>query len=365
MWYTINNIETLDSPALVIYKDRVVQNIRALVATVKDVSRVRPHVKTNKMADVCELMMQEGITKFKCATIAEAEMLGTIAAPDVLMAYQPAGPKIARLLRLIQLFAMTKYSVLIDSISAAKQLSSAAQRTSFTVDIYVDLNIGQNRTGIVPERALELIDELQKLPRLRFAGLHAYDGHIADNDLSTRTTRCDEAYRSVDALSKKITTDLGVKHTIIAGGSPTYAIHAKRDGIECSPGTFVFWDRSYQQMMPEEPYELAALVITRVVSIVDAKTITVDLGHKSVAAENPQPRVYFLNAPDAVPKSHSEEHLVLTVPDSGTHTIGDVLYGVPHHICPTVALYERAAVVEKNEIMNEWKVTARDKKIEL
>lgn len=117
-------------------------------------------------------------------------------------------------------------------------------------------------------------------------------------------------------------------------------------------------------MMPEEPYECAALVITRVVSIVDAKTITVDLGHKSVGAENPLPRVHFLNAPEAVPRSHSEEHLVLTVPDSSTYTVGDVLYGVPQHVCPTVALYERAAVVEHNEIAEEWMVTARNKKLE-
>jgi D-serine deaminase-like pyridoxal phosphate-dependent protein len=260
---------------------------------------------------------------------------------------------------------MTKYSVLVDSIGAAELLLAAAQRTPFSVDVFVDLNIGQNRTGIVPESALELIEALQKMPRIRFTGLHAYDGQIADKDSVARAERCNESYEPVNALSQKITNDLGLMHTVIAGGSPTYAIHAKRDGVECSPGTFVFWDWSYQQMMPEEPYEIAALVITRIISIVDAKTITVDLGHKSVAAENPQPRVHFLNAPDAVPKSHSEEHLVLTVPDSRKYTIGDVLYGVPQHICPTVALYERASVVEKNEIVDEWKVSARDKKVTL
>jgi D-serine deaminase-like pyridoxal phosphate-dependent protein len=363
-WYSINNVEALDSPALVIYKERVVKNIRSFIGVVNDVSRVRPHVKTNKMADVCELMMEQGITKFKCATIAEAEMLGSIGAPDVLLAYQPVGPKIARLMILIERFMMTNYAVLVDSIAAAEQLSQAAQRTPFSVDVYVDLNIGQNRTGVVPGKAMEVIDALQKMPRLRFAGLHAYDGHIADADAAVRTKRCDDAFRPVTELSQSVEQNLGHPVAVIAGGSPTYAIHAKRNTVEVSPGTFVFWDWSYLTMMPEEPYELAALVVTRVMSIVDGRTITVDLGHKSVAAENPQPRVHFLNAPDAVPKSHSEEHLVLTVPDSTRYTIGDVLYGVPQHICPTVALYERAAVVEENEIAGEWNVTARNKKLE-
>jgi D-serine deaminase-like pyridoxal phosphate-dependent protein len=97
--------------------------------------------------------------------------------------------------------------------------------------------------------------------------------------------------------------------------------------------------------------------------VVDGETITTDLGHKSVAAENPFPRVHFLNAPDAKPVGQSEEHLVAKVPDSSLFKVGDVLYGVPIHICPTVALYEKAAVIENNEAVTEWRVVARDRKI--
>ena len=66
-----------------------------------------------------------------------------------------------------------------------------------------------------------------------------------------------------------------------------------------------------------------------------------------------------------MPISHSEEHLVVNVPDSANYTIGDVLYGVPGHICPTVALYEKALIVKKNTVENEWKVIARDRKISI
>ena len=108
----------------------------------------------------------------------------------------------------------------------------------------------------------------------------------------------------------------------------------------------------------------AALVITRIISVVDEHTICIDLGHKSVAAENVlEKRVHFLNAENVQPVGQSEEHLVLKVDDASVYKIGDVLYGVPYHICPTVALYERAIVVENNEVMKEWKVIARDRKI--
>jgi hypothetical protein len=97
----------------------------------------------------------------------------------------------------------------------------------------------------------------------------------------------------------------------VVGGSPSFPTHTKRKNVQYSPGTFVFWDWGYKHLVPDEPFEYAALVITRIISIIDEKTICVDLGHKSVAAENPLPRVHFLNAPDATPISQSEEHLVM------------------------------------------------------
>ena len=105
------------------------------------------------------------------------------------------------------------------------------------------------------------------------------------------------------------------------------------------------------------------MVITRVMYRIDETTITTDLGHKSVAAETPLPRVHFLNAPDAIPISQSEEHLVLKVKDAAVFKNGDVLYGVPVHICPTVALYESATVIENNIAVDEWQVIARNRKI--
>jgi len=152
---------------------------------------------------------------------------------------------------------------------------------------------------------------------------------------------------------------------IVVGGTPTFPTHTHRQNVECSPGTFVFWDWGYNNNLPDEPFIFAALVIARIISIPDADTICVDLGHKSVAAENPFPRVNFLNLPGAEPIGQSEEHLILRVPDTSLFSAGDVLYGVPVHICPTVALYEKAFVAENKNITDEWRVIARDRKINI
>lgn len=362
-WYKIENVNQVDTPALVVYLERINENISRL-KQMKDVEYLRPHVKTNKIAEVNQLMMGEGINKFKCATIAEAEMLGMIGAPDVLLAYQPVGPKVDRLLRLSKKYPATHYSCLIDQFESANAISSVFASENSRMDVYIDLNVGMNRTGIEPgDKALKLFHDCIELKNVRIVGLHVYDGHIRETNLQERKHKTDEAFEHVTLLAEQIKALSNLDMAIVAGGSPTFPVHTLRENIECSPGTFIFWDWGYKHGLPDEPFEYAALVISRVISIINENTICTDLGHKSVAAENPLPRVHFLNAVDADPIGQSEEHLVLSVPDSSIYRLGDVLYGVPVHICPTVALYERATVVEANHAKTEWKVIARDRKI--
>jgi D-serine deaminase-like pyridoxal phosphate-dependent protein len=364
MWYDIRNIELVDSPALLVYPEQVKDNIRRVTEAVDDIQRLRPHVKTNKMAEVTKLMQEAGIQKFKCATIAEAEMLGMLDAEDVVLAYQPVGPKVGRLAALIQQYPQTKYSCLTDNEQAAVAMAALFAAQGLTVPVWLDLNVGMNRTGIRPgPEALALYEKLHALPGVTPAGLHAYDGHIREKDIAIRTQQCNAAFEPVAALAKAIAVKELPMPRIIAGGTPTFPIHAQRKDVECSPGTFVFWDWGYQQQLPEQSYNYGALLLSRVIAVIDEHTLCLDLGHKSVAAENPQPRVSFLNAPEAQPVSQSEEHLVVRVPDVTPYPVGTVFYGVPYHICPSVALYDQAHIIEDNRYAGVWKVVARNRTI--
>ena len=362
-WFIVDDIDKIDSPALLVYAERAKENIRLLKSMVSNVSLLRPHVKTNKMAEVCSMMLQEGITQFKCATIAEAEMLAMTGAPDVLLAYQPVGPKAERFANLIKAYPTVYFSCLTDNETSAKHINNVAEAHGIVINVFIDLNIGMSRTGIMPEKALPLVAFMLSLKNIKLVGLHGYDGHICDTDTGIRQQKSDAGFQQVATLHQKIEEKYQHSLKIVMGGTPTFPTHARRQHVECSPGTFVFTDWGYKHSFPDEPFEYAALVITRVISIVDEHTICTDLGHKSVAAENPLPRVHFLNAPDVEPIGQSEEHLVLHVPDSAAYHIGDVLYGVPVHICPTVALYDKAYVVDNKKIATEWKVVARKRSI--
>lgn len=364
-WYLINDIDTIDSPALVIYQERVLENIKTLLSMIDDVKRLRPHVKTHKSKEATALLMNAGINKFKCATIAEAEMLALSLAPDVLLAYQPTGPKLKRFIEIIKRYPSTKFSCLVDNIISAKNIGAEAEANNIVITVFIDLNVGMNRTGITPgDEAIELYKASNNIPGILAIGLHAYDGHIRNPDIQQRTVECDKAFEAVLQMQNTLFGDGFPEPIIVAGGSPTFPIHAKRKRIECSPGTFIYWDKGYQRSCEEQPFVPAALVISRIVSLPSDTKFCLDLGHKSIAAENTlDNRVYFLNAPELKFIGQSEEHLVVEAPLNHSYKIGDVLYGLPYHICPTVALYERASVIENNKVTGEWKIIARDRKI--
>jgi D-serine deaminase-like pyridoxal phosphate-dependent protein len=366
-WYAIQNADELDTPALVFYPERIQRNLERVRKYFPDVQMLRPHIKTSKCTHVVRLMLAAGITRFKCATIAEAEMLAEEGAKDVLLAYQPVGPKAKRFCDLHRKFSNTAFSCLIDNGGPLRALSTLASGLNIKVRVLIDLNTGMNRTGIAPEKeALKLYMDAGASRGIDVIGLHAYDGHLRDEDLAERKRKCDDAFRAVTDLAAEIKSATGKDPLIVTGGTPTFPIHARRGNVECSPGTFILWDKGYQQILREQPFEFAALVVSRIISNPKKDTLCLDLGHKSIASENPLPqRVHFLNAPDLQPISHSEEHMVCRAPEGHGYQVGQVLYGVPHHICPTVALYDEATTCIQNRLADAWPITARRRKISL
>src|SRR4051794_1319848 len=102
------------SPGLLFDKAAIEHNIAKLIARAGDPRRLRPHVKTHKTREIVRMQLRAGIDKHKCATIAEAEMLAQVGAPDVLLAYNLVGPNTTRFSRLIATFAGCRFSTVVD-----------------------------------------------------------------------------------------------------------------------------------------------------------------------------------------------------------------------------------------------------------
>ncbi|MBD3629761.1 D-TA family PLP-dependent enzyme [Cyclobacterium sp.] len=366
-WYALNHPENIDSPALLVYQDRARENIQRAIDVAGSPDRLRPHVKTNKSIEACRMMMEAGIKAFKGATIAEIEMLTLAGARDILLAYQPVGPKIDRFLNLVKSHPDIQFHCLTDNEQAAKAIDLKAREKGLEVSVYIDLNAGTNRTGVSPgEKAEILFKAIRLLKGLRITGFHLYDGHLRNPVFDIRKKECDAGFEPISAMRKRLEEDHGLSLEIIAGGTTTFPIHAKRERVTCGPGTFIYWDDGYAATLPEQEFLFAALLISRVVSFPAENLICVDLGHKAIASENPlDKRIRFINANDLTAVSQSEEHLVLQTSPEHDYQIGDVFYGVPYHICPTVALHQEAVVIRDGDEVGRWKTISRDRKISI
>lgn len=362
----LQNEAEVPSPSLLIFPDRVEENLRRMIAIVGDPARLRPHIKTHKLPQIVARQVALGITKCKAATIAEAEMAAQTGVSDVLLAAQLVGPNVGRFLALMRTRPGVRFSTLSDDAGVVARLSQAAQAAGQTIEIFLDLDVGQHRTGVAPgPKAVELYRQIGAASGLRAGGLHAYDGHLHQSDRKERGVASDAAFAGVAALRSELEQAGMSVPRVVCGGTPTFPLHAQREGVECSPGTCVLWDAGYASKLPDLEFQNAAVLFTRVISRPTENRLCLDLGHKAVASEMPHPRVLFPALPDARAVIHSEEHLVVETSRAGEFPVGTALYGLPSHICPTVALHDRVQVVRNGRVAEEWPVTARARRLSI
>ena len=230
----------------------------------------------------------------------------------------------------------------------------------------MDLNVGMDRTGIEPnEGALELYQLMNADSHVDPKGLHAYDGHIRNQDFEERKKVCDRAFEAVTKLRRHIESKGIAVASIVAGGSPSFPVHVSRADVEVSPGTTLLWDARYAELFPDMGFEVAAVLLTRIVSKPAPNILCFDLGHKSIAPEMDFPRILLLGLEDGEQIGQSEEHLVVRTNKAEAFEVGDTFYAIPMHICPTVAKYEALQTVIKGEITDSWEVIARGQKISI
>ena len=361
--YRVKNEEDLLTPGLLVYPDRVKQNIQSMIAIAGGTHRLIPHIKTHKMSAVIQLQMEAGISRFKCATLSELQLLVRCGVKYILLAHQPTREKLDLFIEFQKKNPQIDFATLVDNLDSLQLFSELAMQYSVKLRLWIDLNNGMNRTGILPKKADQIFHALNSNEHLIFEGLHVYDGHIRPFDLHERIEKCDRDFESVAALVQRIESLGGTTPNIITGGSPSFYPHALRKKTLLSPGTTLLWDLGYKRIWKESPFQHAAILITRLISKPNEGIYCFDLGHKAVASEMPLPRVQIIGMEEAIHKGQSEEHLIVSYDKKNDFKVGDLFYALPFHICPTVAKFNRTYTIVQGSHTGFWEIEARDYQI--
>lgn len=350
--YEFEGANDLISPSLIYYKDIIQENIRKTIAMAGTPGRLWPHVKSHKMEQVVRLQLKAGITRFKCSTIAEAEMAAASGAASVLLAYPPVGPNMIRYFRLVTAFPTVDFLTIGDNREQIHRLGELFYKNNLKARILADINPGMNRTGISFEETAHFFKDCHAMPGISMEGLHCYDGHRTEQDFSERCRQTEDVKYQISRLAALLGKDKFCFKTLILGGSPSmpcYTDYALPGiSIYLSPGTILINDYGYSHKYPDLDFRPGAAILTRVISRPAKGYFTLDLGYKAVAADPPGARGVIVSLPHARELFQNEEHWTFVMEEGYEHLcpqIGDTLFVIPAHICPTSALYPFVPVV--------------------
>ena len=364
--FRIEQQSSIPTPALIYHKDNIGRNIRKAISLVGSADRIRPHVKSHKTEEIVRMQMSEGITRFKCATIAEAEMIAMGGGPDVLIAYPLVGPNVERFVTLVKTYPDTLFSAVVESEEGAAQLGEEGKKQDTTLSVFLELDPGLHRTGIsIGESALRLYEKLCSSPVFTVAGLHCYDGHIHQEDLESRKSAAGVCYVQITNLKNRIEERGLPVPQIVIGGTPSFALYASHTELQVSPGTCFLHDWGYAKSYAELKFDFAAVILSRVISVhPQQETFTIDVGCKAIASDPKGERGIILDLPDAVPLYQNEEHWVFRIRADRLPLPGTEVQVLPTHICPTSALYDEAHIVDDAGTWSaDWKIKARSRKL--
>lgn len=314
---------------------------------------VRPHAKTHKSPIVARLQLDRGAIGLCCAKLGEAEIMADANVGPLHITTEIAGePKISRL---VALRRRADVMVAVDDLDTARALSDAMRAARLTLDVLVDVNVGQERTGVLPEGAGELAACITSLPGLRFRGIQAYEGHLQhvywEPERRLKWRFCaDQMLAAHDDVMKR-----GLEVEILStAGTGTCAFAAELPEVtEVQAGSYPFMDCDYANVRGL-PYESSLTVLASVVSRQRGDTAVIDAGWKALSTDSGAPVVK--GRPELEYASKGDEHGGVR----GAHLVpGDRIELVPSHCDTTVNLYDEYVCVRKGVVEAVWPIAAR------
>jgi D-serine deaminase-like pyridoxal phosphate-dependent protein len=348
----------METPALVVDLDRLRANVDHMAALAGSRGlALRPHAKTHKCVEIARLQMEAGAVGLTVATVSEAEVFADAGFTDLFVAYPlfPVGLKAERLRRLLD---RVDLRVGVDNPAGAAAVAGAAG--SRRVQVALEMDSGQHRTGVAPAEVVELAKQCLSLG-LEVVGVFTHGGHSYRDPSAPSRAAADEGGALAQAHDRLVEAGHPVA-VVSAGSTPTTGAARPPQVTEERPGSYVFHDRQQLALGACAPDQLALSVAATVVSSHRGRFV-IDAGSKALASDRPEwlrGHGWIPSLGDATVVTLSEHHGIV---EGATRqpAVGDVVHVVPNHVCTVVNLFDEYAVTQAGSVVDRWPVAARGK----
>jgi D-serine deaminase-like pyridoxal phosphate-dependent protein len=349
--------DAITTPALILDAAVLRRNIAAMADRMKGPTRLRPHAKSHKCAQIARLQVEAGAIGVTTATVWEAAALVRAGIRDVLIANQVVG--LEKVQRLAETAREARITVAVDDPGNAEALSKSAGAAGSEIGVLVEVDVGMNRSGVrTREQALRVAERVHQLPGLRLRGVMGYEGHCAlEADRTVRARNAQAAMEYLLSMADALGAAGLSNEVVSAGGTGTYDLTGMNPRVtEIQAGSYVFMDATRLAFISE--FAPALTVLTTVVSR-HGTTLVLDGGKKTVSADFTLPRIVGFPPEQLAPRKFAEEHLLCDAAVDCTLAVGDRVELVPGYCPTTVNLHEVYHVVEEGVVVDLWPVLAR------
>ncbi|MGN7360699.1 alanine racemase [Paenibacillus sp. SAF-054] len=361
--------DSLETPCIVVDEQIVQRNMEHMAdVAARNQVKLRPHIKTHKIPEFALRQLAEGAVGITTAKVSEAEIMAQHGVEDIFIAYPVVSP--SKIKRIITLAESVNIIVGVESIEGAKNLSKEASDAGVTLAVRLEIDTGLARTGVSPDKAVELALQIAALPGLDLSGIFTFKGAVFEGagTLDLEAAGLEEGRIMVDTAEKIRAAGIAIRDVSV-GSTPTAPYAAAVKGVtEIRPGTYIFYDRMLAVMGACSRDDWAAKVLVTVVSVPAENRLVVDGGSKTFATDV-QPGQHPLHLkgfgevighPDAVFEKMNEEHGMIRTDGPHGLRVGDLIEIVPNHICPTINLHNEI-YVSKEGVIRAVPVLARGK----
>jgi D-serine deaminase-like pyridoxal phosphate-dependent protein len=361
----------LDTPALLIDRDALDRNIAAMAAHARAAGiALRPHAKTHKSVSIARRQVAAGALGICCATLGEAEAMVRGGIPGVhITSPQVTDAKLPRLVALNEA-APQGLSVVVDHPANLAALDQAARAAGRKINVLVDFEAGQGRTGVADEAALgALVRAALACDGLAFRGIQSYSGNV--QHVAVRAERRARALAQVERLSAMLAKlrAAGIAVPIVTGGGTgTFDLDPEgKTFTELQVGSYIFMDVQYRDALADGrnalPFETSLFVSTAVVSVNAPGYVTADAGLKCFATDGPNPEIASGAPAGSRYEFFGDEHGRLVLPAGAPKPqLGARIECITPHCDPTVNLHDFYHVVAGDTLVEIWPIEARGKR---